>query len=62
MRTHCWFCGSAMNWSSDFDFEDYGIESKNGGVVAILHCTNEECGATAEFYTKIDDLNEEEEQ
>lgn len=51
--TNCWFCGSKMNWNSDFDFEDYGIEGD--GVVACLQCTNEDCGASAEFYTKINE-------
>ena len=52
--TCCWFCGSRMNWNSDFDFSDYGIEQCEG-IVAILQCTNENCGATAEFYTKIEE-------
>lgn len=47
--TNCWFCGSKMIWQSDFDFEDYGIGSD--GVVSVLMCSNDECGAMAEFYT-----------
>jgi len=49
--TNCWFCGSSMNWSADFDFEDYGIERE--GVVATLTCGG--CGATAEFYSAIEE-------
>lgn len=41
-----------MIWGADFDFEDYGIEGE--GVVATLSCPN--CGATAEFYTAIEEV------
>lgn len=54
--TNCCFCDSPMNWNSDFHFEDYGIEGN--GVVAVLTCTNEDCKATAEFHTKIEDEEE----
>lgn len=53
LTTYCWFCGAEMIWGTDFDFEDYGIDGE--GVVATLHCTNPDCGASAEFYTKIED-------
>lgn len=49
--TKCWFCGAEMIWGADFDFEDYGIEGD--GVIATLSCSNEDCGATAEFMTKV---------
>lgn len=55
--TKCWFCGCNMVWGSDFDFEDYGIEDKEG-VVATLSCSNEDCGSYAEFYSG---LNKEDE-
>lgn len=55
--THCWFCGSKMIWSNDFDFEDYGIFDKEG-IVAVLSCSNEDCGTHAEFYQG---LNKEDE-
>lgn len=52
--TECWFCGSRMMWERDYSFEDYSIEGE--GTVANLTCIK--CGATAEFYTKINE-NEE---
>jgi hypothetical protein len=51
MGTNCWFCGALMNWSSDFSFEDYGIDGD--GIVANLTCNG--CKATAEFYTAINE-------
>lgn len=53
-KTGCWFCGAEMFWSGDFTFEDYGIEGD--GIVAELTCSG--CGATAEFYTKIEEVGE----
>jgi len=47
----CWFCGAKMIWGGDHSFEDYGIEGD--GIVANLSCSK--CGATAEFYTKMED-------
>lgn len=47
--TKCWFCGAKMIWQNDFSFEDYLIDGD--GVVAVLVCSDEECGAMAEFYT-----------
>lgn len=51
--TNCWFCNSPMVWGCDYDFEDYGMEGN--GIVATLTCSNELCGATAEFYTRIEE-------
>ena len=36
---------------NDFSFEDYGIEGD--GIVANLTCSS--CGATADFYIKIEE-------
>ena len=44
----CWFCGAEMHWNGDFDFEDYGMDGS--GVIATLTCSG--CEATAEFYSK----------
>ena len=46
-----------MIWSNDFEFEDYGIFDKEG-IVAVLSCSNEDCGTHAEFYQG---LNKEDE-
>lgn len=51
--TNCWFCGSKMIWNSDFSFEDYGYEGE--GVVAVLSCSNEDCGVNAEFKSKLEE-------
>jgi hypothetical protein len=50
-RTYCWFCGAEMIWGGDHSFEDVGLEGE--GIVANMSCSNEECGATAEFTTKL---------
>jgi len=49
-NTNCWFCGTKMKWSDDSSFEDYGIDGK--GIIAEVYCPS--CGATADFYTKIE--------
>lgn len=48
----CWFCGSELIWSSDFSYENYGLEDE--GIVSVLTCPN--CGAIWEGYL---DLGEE---
>jgi transcription elongation factor Elf1 len=50
MKTGCWFCGKELIWGCDFSFEDYGIEGE--GIVATRSCPS--CGASAEFYTKVE--------
>ena len=47
----CWFCFSPLRWNSDSSFEDYCMDGD--GIVANLSCS--ECGATAEFYTAIEE-------
>lgn len=43
----CWFCGEEMIWQNDFNFEDFCLDGE--GVVAVLLCSNDECGAVANF-------------
>lgn len=50
-KCRCWFCGGDMFWQCDFSFDDYGLEGE--GIIATLLCSN--CGATADFYTAIQD-------
>lgn len=51
-KTWCYICKEAeMKWDGDFSFEDYGLDGK--GIISNLSCPK--CGATAEFYTKIDE-------
>ena len=45
---NCWFCKSKLIWNNDFSFENYGLE--NEGLVAVLTCSNEKCGALVEGY------------
>lgn len=35
-------CGEVLRWSSDWDYEDYGI-SENDGIVTIYSCDNDDC-------------------
>ncbi|WP_075367454.1 hypothetical protein [Desulfosporosinus metallidurans] len=51
----CYFCCTELRWSSDFAFDDCGIEGD--GIVATFSCP--ECGATAEFTSKITDEDED---
>lgn len=46
----CWFCGSDLVWEQDFTFEDYDIYENPDNTVAVLHCTNQECGTLVECY------------
>lgn len=55
---YCWFCGSTMNWNSDYNYDE--IYGEGDGVVAMLTCMNPDCGAEAEFSLRTD--NEEEEE
>lgn len=47
---NCWFCGSDLVWEQDFTFEDYDICENPDNTVAVLHCTNQECGTLVECY------------
>ena len=51
-RCICWCCRSGeLVWNNDFSYEDYGLEGE--GIVSVLSCSNEECGAVAEFYREV---------
>lgn len=49
---NCWYCNSKLIWQNDFDYEDYGIVDREG-IVAVLCCSNEKCGAIFEGYLDI---------
>lgn len=53
---NCWFCGSPLIWGCDFTFEDYGYNGE--GIIAVLSCSNENCGAIFEGY-RGEELKEE---
>lgn len=42
----CWFCGNPLIWNNDFSYEDYGLEGE--GIIAVLSCSNKDCGAVFE--------------
>lgn len=46
----CWFCGAELIWQQDFTYEDYGFIEKKNNTVALLRCSNEECGTMVECY------------
>lgn len=48
----CWFCGSPMNWNSDFNYDE--VYGEGEGIVSMLTCMNPECGAEAEFSLRTD--------
>lgn len=52
----CWFCGGDLYWQSDFSFEDYGIDDREG-IVTTLQCSNECCNASYEGYLEIGEIN-----
>jgi hypothetical protein len=35
------FCGTALIWGGDHDYEDYGAEGN--GIVSNLSCPNDDC-------------------
>lgn len=47
----CWYCGAAMNWNSDFNYDE--VYGEGDGIVSYLTCS--ECGAEAEFSLRTDD-------
>lgn len=52
-EVRCYWCNSEMIWGADFSFDDYEYEGE--GVVAVLSCTNEDCGSSAEFKSKSEE-------
>lgn len=55
---HCWHCGNAVNWNCDYDLEDITGEH---GILTLLVCTNEDCGASYECTLPLDKTGEENE-
>ena len=52
----CFHClSNSVCWSSDYDFEDFGLDGD--GIIHICHCSN--CGAEIEYRISI---NQEEEK
>lgn len=55
----CFHCGArAVIWDSDFTFEDYGLEGE--GIVNHCHCAN--CGAEIDYFVRLDEEEEGEEE
>lgn len=52
---NCGFCGGALIWQSDFDFDDFGYEGE--GIVSQAICSN--CGAEVETRVRTDENNRE---
>ena len=44
---HCAFCASKMIWQSDFNYDE--IYDDGDGIVTFYKCSNENCGADAQF-------------
>ena len=51
----CFYCDGKVYWQSDFDYEDYGIDDKEG-IVSNWTCSS--CGAEYEVYVTISEENE----
>ena len=47
----CWFCGTKLIWSNDFDYEDFGIDDREG-IVTVLTCPK--CNSQWEGYYDIE--------
>lgn len=50
----CPRCGNLLNWNSDFDGEDVGIEFPS--IVTYYTC---ECGVTAEIVIPLEPIDKE---
>ncbi len=51
----CFHClHNTVYWSSDFSFEDYGLEGE--GIIHVCHCGY--CGADIEYYIRLDEEEE----
>lgn len=50
----CWYCNSEVVWNCDYSFEDFCYDGE--GIVTILTCSNDECGAEFEGRLPLDDL------
>lgn len=51
---NCWFCSHELIWQNDFDYEDYGIEDREG-IVAVLICPY--CNSYFEGYYDLENEN-----
>ena len=51
---NCWFCGTKLIWQNDYDYEDYGIEDREG-IVTVLICPC--CGCYWEGYYDLENEN-----
>ena len=49
----CAFCMSKMVWQSDFNYDE--IYADGEGVVSFYNCSNEKCGADAQFSLRDDE-------
>ena len=52
---HCAFCLSKMVWQSDFNYDE--IYDDGEGIVTFYKCSDEKCGADAQF--TLHELEEE---
>lgn len=48
----CYFCNSLMIWGADYNYDEVCGEGE--GIVAMLSCSNSDCGANAEFSLRTD--------
>lgn len=44
----CWHCGSEVVWQNDYDLYNPDNLGEIKGILSILTCSNDECGATYE--------------
>lgn len=44
----CWYCGGALSWQSDFNYDE--VHGEGEGIATFLTCTN--CGAEVEYSLK----------
>ena len=50
----CWHCNNDLIWNNDFSYEEYGVDTvEQDGIVTVLSCCNEDCGAVYECYKEI---------
>lgn len=47
----CWFCSTELVWNNDFDYEDFGIDDREG-IVTVLTCPK--CNSQWEGYYDIE--------
>lgn len=49
--TRCYFCGSNIHWSSDWNYDE--IFGEGEGLVSLWYCS--ECGAEHQFSKREDE-------